>query len=219
MGLFRRTAEGDPLPVTMAAVKLGDRFLAVGVRDAALIAVLAAKAGLTGTACAIDADADAVKKAAAAIEAGRRARRGDPRALGHVAVRRRAASTSPSIRDLLPSLDLRQPIAMRDGSAARAAPRRARRGDRARAARRIRRARQPRHRGREVPTARSRRFATVASRQSASSPIAMACSTSKGSRRLEALRRKGRDYRVRLVLRPSGGTVGRESQLYLAQVR
>ena len=69
MGLFRKTAEGDPLPVTMAAVKLGNRFLAVGVRDPALIAVLAAKAGLTGTACAIDADADAVTKAAAAIEA------------------------------------------------------------------------------------------------------------------------------------------------------
>jgi SAM-dependent methyltransferase len=69
MGLFRKTAEGDPLPVTMAAVRLGNRFLAVGVRDPALIAVLAAKAGLTGTACAVDEDGDAVTKAAAAIEA------------------------------------------------------------------------------------------------------------------------------------------------------
>src|SRR6187200_1723640 len=52
----------------MAAVKLGDRFLAVGVRDPALVAVLSVKAGLTGTACAVDADEAAVKSAAAAIE-------------------------------------------------------------------------------------------------------------------------------------------------------
>jgi SAM-dependent methyltransferase len=68
MKLFRRTAPGEPLPVTIAAVKLGDRFLSVGVRDPALVAVLAAKAGLTGTACAVDDDEAAVAKAAAAIE-------------------------------------------------------------------------------------------------------------------------------------------------------
>ena len=68
MGFFRKTPEGDPLPVTMAAVKMGNRFLAVGVRDPALIAVLAAKTGLTGTACAVDADDAAVKRAAASIE-------------------------------------------------------------------------------------------------------------------------------------------------------
>jgi SAM-dependent methyltransferase len=67
MALFRK-APGEPLAVTMAAVRLGNRFLAVGVRDPALIAVLAAKAGLTGTACAVDADEAAVKKAAASIE-------------------------------------------------------------------------------------------------------------------------------------------------------
>src|SRR5947208_2198802 len=68
MALFRKAA-GEALAVTMAAVKLGNRFLAVGVRDPALVAVLAAKAGLTGTACAVDADDNAVKKAAASIEA------------------------------------------------------------------------------------------------------------------------------------------------------
>lgn len=68
MGLFRRSAPGEPLAVTMAAVKLGDRFLAVGVRDPALVAILSVKAGLTGTACAVDADETAVAKAAAAIE-------------------------------------------------------------------------------------------------------------------------------------------------------
>jgi ubiquinone/menaquinone biosynthesis C-methylase UbiE len=69
MALFRKTAPGEPLAVTMASVKLGNRFLAVGVRDPELIAVLSAKAGLTGTACAVDADDDAVKKAAVSIEA------------------------------------------------------------------------------------------------------------------------------------------------------
>lgn len=68
MGLFRKSAPGEPLAVTIAAVKLGQRFLAVGVRDPALIAVLAAKSGLTGTACAVDADEAALTKAAAAIE-------------------------------------------------------------------------------------------------------------------------------------------------------
>ncbi len=52
----------------MAGVKLGDRLLAVGVRDPALIAILAARAGLTGTACAVDADEAAVRTAAMAIE-------------------------------------------------------------------------------------------------------------------------------------------------------
>jgi SAM-dependent methyltransferase len=67
MALFRKSV-GEPLAVTMAAVRLGDRFLSVGVRDPALVAILSAKAGLTGTACAVDADETAVAKAAAAIE-------------------------------------------------------------------------------------------------------------------------------------------------------
>jgi len=66
---FRKAPATEPLPVTIAAVKLGHRFLAVGVRDPGLIAVLAGKAGLTGTACAVDEDEAAVKKAAASIEA------------------------------------------------------------------------------------------------------------------------------------------------------
>ena len=68
MPFFRKSAPSDPLAVTMAGVKLGDRFLAVGMRDIALIAALAAKAGLTGRACAVDADEARVKAGAAAIE-------------------------------------------------------------------------------------------------------------------------------------------------------
>jgi demethylmenaquinone methyltransferase/2-methoxy-6-polyprenyl-1,4-benzoquinol methylase len=52
----------------MAGIKLGNRFLAVGVRDPRLIAILAARAGLTGTACAVDADEGAVSRAGAFIE-------------------------------------------------------------------------------------------------------------------------------------------------------
>ncbi len=68
MTWFRKQPAAEPLPVTIVGLKLGQRFLAVGVRDPALIAILAAKAGLTGAACAVDADEHAVARAAAAIE-------------------------------------------------------------------------------------------------------------------------------------------------------
>src|SRR5215831_261593 len=68
MGWFRKTEDRDSLAVTMAGVKLGDRFLAIGVADPRLIAALGAKAGLTGRACAVDADPARVPAAAAAIE-------------------------------------------------------------------------------------------------------------------------------------------------------
>jgi hypothetical protein len=47
MGWFRKTAARDSLAVTMTGVKLGDRFLSVGVRDPRLIAAIATKSGLT----------------------------------------------------------------------------------------------------------------------------------------------------------------------------
>ena len=52
----------------MTGVKLGDRFLSVGVRDVPLVAALAGKAGLTGQARAVEADAAAAREAAAAVE-------------------------------------------------------------------------------------------------------------------------------------------------------
>jgi ubiquinone/menaquinone biosynthesis C-methylase UbiE len=67
MGIFRRS-QSEPLPVTMAGVKLGDRLLSLGVRDTRLIAALATRAGLTGRACAVDPDQTRVPAAAAAIE-------------------------------------------------------------------------------------------------------------------------------------------------------
>jgi len=67
MGLFRKSA-AEPLPVAMAAVKLGQRLLAVGATDSAFIAQLATKAGLTGRACVVDPDAQRLAAGAAAIE-------------------------------------------------------------------------------------------------------------------------------------------------------
>jgi ubiquinone/menaquinone biosynthesis C-methylase UbiE len=67
MRWFRKSA-GEPLAVSMAGVKLGDRLLVVGVSDTALIATLAGKAGLTGRACMV-ADSESLReRAAAAVE-------------------------------------------------------------------------------------------------------------------------------------------------------
>ncbi len=60
-----RPAALDPLSVSMAGAKLGDRVLVVGCGDPYLVAGLAAKAGLTGRLCAVDASAQR------ATEAGR----------------------------------------------------------------------------------------------------------------------------------------------------
>lgn len=68
MAFFRKSVPTDPLAVTMTGVKLGDRFLAIGLGDPQLTAALAAKAGLTGRACAVDADPARVQTGAAAVE-------------------------------------------------------------------------------------------------------------------------------------------------------
>jgi ubiquinone/menaquinone biosynthesis C-methylase UbiE len=68
MGIFRRSAS-EPLAVTMAGVKLGDRFLSIGLRDPKLVAALAIKAGLTGRACAVDADSARASSGARDVEA------------------------------------------------------------------------------------------------------------------------------------------------------
>ena len=59
----------DPLAVSMAGLKLGDRLLVMGCSDPILIARLATKVGLTGRTCAADEDETR------ATEAGRIAER------------------------------------------------------------------------------------------------------------------------------------------------
>jgi SAM-dependent methyltransferase len=55
----------DPLSVSMAGVKLADRVLVIGCKDARFIAALAAKAGLTGRTCAVDESPEAANQAEA----------------------------------------------------------------------------------------------------------------------------------------------------------
>ena len=55
MKWFRKSSV-DALPVAMSGVKLGDRLLVMGCSDPLLIAALAGKVGLTGRACAVDAN-------------------------------------------------------------------------------------------------------------------------------------------------------------------
>jgi ubiquinone/menaquinone biosynthesis C-methylase UbiE len=60
-----RPAAIDPLSVSMAGAKLGDRVLVIGCGDPQLIAALGAKVGLSGRTCAVDDSSDR------ATEAGR----------------------------------------------------------------------------------------------------------------------------------------------------
>jgi ubiquinone/menaquinone biosynthesis C-methylase UbiE len=67
MKWFRKT-QLDPLAVSMSGVKLGNRLLVVGCSDPGLIAALAARAGLTGRACAVDALAELAERAGRVAE-------------------------------------------------------------------------------------------------------------------------------------------------------
>jgi hypothetical protein len=68
MSRWFRKAATEPLAVSMASIKLGDRLLIVGSSDIALIAALATKSGLTGRTCVVEED-DAVRtRAATAVE-------------------------------------------------------------------------------------------------------------------------------------------------------
>jgi len=68
MAWFRKGAPSEPLAITMTGVKLADRVLVLGLSDPSLVAALATKSGLTGRACAVDADAALVARATPAIE-------------------------------------------------------------------------------------------------------------------------------------------------------
>ncbi|MEO6236127.1 MAG: methyltransferase domain-containing protein [Vicinamibacterales bacterium] len=63
MAWFKSTPPGDPLPVTMTGVKMGDRLIIIGCSDPRLVAQLALKPGISGRACAIDADGSVVAHA------------------------------------------------------------------------------------------------------------------------------------------------------------
>ncbi|MEO6212496.1 MAG: class I SAM-dependent methyltransferase [Vicinamibacterales bacterium] len=64
MAWFKSSPPGDPLAVTMAGIKMGDRLIIIGCTDPKLVAQLALKPGLSGRTCAVDANAGAVSRAA-----------------------------------------------------------------------------------------------------------------------------------------------------------
>lgn len=69
--MFFRKSSSEPLPVTMTAVKMGDRLLQVGLDDTATAMALAAKVGMSGTAVhVVNDEAQGAKIRAAAQKAG-----------------------------------------------------------------------------------------------------------------------------------------------------
>ena len=69
--MFLRKSRIEPLPVTMSAVRMGERVLQVGVDDPAVASAIAAKAGLSGNAAmAVVNDRDAARANHAFSNAG-----------------------------------------------------------------------------------------------------------------------------------------------------
>jgi len=69
--MFLRKTRIEPLPVTMSAVRTGERVLQVGVDDAAIASAIAAKAGLSGNAAlAVSDERDAARAQRAFANAG-----------------------------------------------------------------------------------------------------------------------------------------------------
>ena len=67
---LRKTGPGEPLIVSMTAVRMADRLLIIGCSKPDVVAKLATKPGLTGRTCAVDEDPE---RAALAVAAGERA--------------------------------------------------------------------------------------------------------------------------------------------------
>ena len=68
MFLRRSKHTRDPLAVAMSGVRLGERVLQVGIDDARLAGLIAAKTGLSGSAACVVADAQQASKAKAGAD-------------------------------------------------------------------------------------------------------------------------------------------------------
>ena len=69
--MFLRKSRVEPLPVTMSAVRMGERVLQIGVDDPAIASAIAAKVGLSGNAALAVADErDAARAHGAMANAG-----------------------------------------------------------------------------------------------------------------------------------------------------
>jgi SAM-dependent methyltransferase len=68
---LRKSKPREPLPITMTAVRMGERLLQMGVDDPAIAGAIAAKVGLSGTAAVAVASDDSAERArAGAAQAG-----------------------------------------------------------------------------------------------------------------------------------------------------
>ena len=69
--MFLRKSRIEPLPVTMSAVRMGERVLQIGVDDPAVASAIAARVGLSGNAAIVVVDdRDAARAQRAAASAG-----------------------------------------------------------------------------------------------------------------------------------------------------
>src|SRR5258705_3932348 len=69
--MFFRKTRIEPLPVTMSAVRMGERVLQIGVDDPAVVSAIAAKVGLSGNAAvAVAEERDAARARASTANAG-----------------------------------------------------------------------------------------------------------------------------------------------------
>ena len=69
--MFLRKSRVEPLPVTMSAVRMGERVLQIGVDDPAVASAIAAKVGLSGhAALAVAGERDATRAQGAMANAG-----------------------------------------------------------------------------------------------------------------------------------------------------
>jgi SAM-dependent methyltransferase len=69
--MFLRKSRIEPLPVTMSAVRMGERVLQIGIDDPAVASAIAAKVGLSGhAAIAVTDDREAARAHGAAANAG-----------------------------------------------------------------------------------------------------------------------------------------------------
>ena len=69
--MFLRKSRVEPLPVTMSAVRMGERVLQIGLDDPAIASAIAAKVGLSGTAAlAVGDERDGARANGAMANAG-----------------------------------------------------------------------------------------------------------------------------------------------------
>ena len=67
---LRKSHARDPLPMTMAGVRMGERVLQIGIDDDRLVGAIAARVGLSGhAAMAVAGEADAARARHGAVEA------------------------------------------------------------------------------------------------------------------------------------------------------